>query len=364
MDVEQPEDNGYSKVTIVDNDDENEDQDEVRNEFGGAANVADENHSEEEQEPLRLSNEDRYNNMSSSNNNIQINHNDYDPWYLKTMVPDRGISIRGYPLVEGSATVKLLKFILMTFAFIAIIHVIVAKFVHDRDRNLKLSYIWVFESNLIVLDATVFFVVGRLWKQRGVDHFMWIVPMIVCNIYFESQQYIFWLQNSVTLFAMHCIWPWQLWLFVAILIPTIGILVWLHVKRAYDKKLRLVELIEMSFCIFFFLAPLVPSSYFHFHHWYAGWLLGMHCNFDVWWSRAAMAYCWGMYINGIAVYGRDPVLTCEYAYFLSVDNHCPYTKCYLEALQEMKDHPQNATHVVEEMTPVDWKNCSATGYHP
>jgi hypothetical protein len=72
----------------------------------------------------------------------------------------------------------------------------------------------------------------------------------------------------------------------------------------------------------------------------------------------------GMYINGIAVYGRDPVLTCEYAYFLTIDNRCPYINCYLEALEDMAQHPQNATHVVEEMDPVDWRNCSATGYHP
>lgn len=72
----------------------------------------------------------------------------------------------------------------------------------------------------------------------------------------------------------------------------------------------------------------------------------------------------GMYINGIAVYGRDPILTCEYAYFLTIDNSCPYINCYLEALADMEQNPQNATHVVQEMDPVDWRNCSATGYHP
>ena len=94
---------------------------------------------------------------------------------------------------------------------------------------------------------------------------------------------------------------------------------------------------------------------------YAGWLIGMHCNFDVWWSRAAMAWCWDMYINGIAVYGRDPILTCEYAYFLSMDNHCPYMKCYTEAMQ----HKNETGHSnVTEMIPVDWRNCTAEGFHP
>jgi hypothetical protein len=69
-----------------------------------------------------------------------------------------------------------------------------------------------------------------------------------------------------------------------------------------------------------------------------------------------MAWCWGMYINGIAVYGRDPVLTCEYAYFLSMDNRCPYMSCYVEA---MNDTITNVT----EMVAADWRNCSAEGFH-
>jgi hypothetical protein len=90
-----------------------------------------------------------------------------------------------------------------------------------------------------------------------------------------------------------------------------------------------------------------------------GWLIGMHANFDVWWSRLAMAWCWGMYMNGIAVYGRDPVLTCEYAYFVTLDNHCPFVSCYLEALK----HPENHTDV-KEMVAADWRNCSSTDYLP
>ncbi len=72
------------------------------------------------------------------------------------------------------------------------------------------------------------------------------------------------------------------------------------------------------------------------------------------WSRMAMAWCWGMYVNGIAVYGRDPVLTCEYSYFLSLDNRCPYISCYLKGIADV-----NNTDVTE-MVPVDWRNCSAT----
>jgi hypothetical protein len=164
------------------------------------------------------------------------------------------------------------------------------------------------------------------------------------------------------LFLLLLEWPWKLWAFVMVLIPLITTLVLLHLHRAFQKGLLLIKILEILLCIFFFVAPLAPSPYFHLHHWYAGWLLGMHCNFDVWWSRAAMAYCWGMYINGIAVYGRDPVLTCEYAYFLTVDQHCPYINCYLEGIQTISNVTNHT--VVKEMITPNWKNCSADSYHP
>jgi len=243
----------------------------------------------------------------------------------------------------------------LTFGSIAVAHSIVDRATDDRDLKLTLWGLYVFESNLIVLDCFAFFCVGRLWRQRGVDHLAWILPMVVCNVYFASQQYVWWLQNSISLYAMHCVWPWQLWVFiVVIIIPTICLILLLHVKRAIDKNLLLIKLFEMILVLFFFLAaPMTHGSYFHFHHWFAGFFLGMHCNFNIWWSRVVMAYCWGMYINGIATYGRDPILTCEYAYFLSIDLDCPYTPS------------DNITTTVEEIMSVDWRNCSATtGYHP
>ena len=159
-------------------------------------------------------------------------------------------------------------------------------------------------------------------------------------------------------------WPWQLWIFVAILVPLIGTVVLLHVIRAYQTRILVQKVIELGLCFFFFMAPLMPSPYFHLHHWYAGWFLGMHCNFDESWSRLVMAWCWGMYINGIAVYGRDPVLTCEYAFFLTVDQHCPYVKCYLEAMAQQHNVTANISHPVQEMIKPNWRNCSADSYHP
>jgi hypothetical protein len=82
-----------------------------------------------------------------------------------------------------------------------------------------------------------------------------------------------------------------------------------------------------------------------------------------------MAFLWGAYINGIAVYDRDPVLTCEYAYFLTVDQRCPYANCFLETLANNSPivaHDTNysmGVNVKPPMNPSDRRNCSAGGYH-
>ena len=210
----------------------------------------------------------------------------------KNLLPDLEVIVAWFPMVEGEFTVKLLKFVLLTFGSIALVHTTVKHITDDRDRSMTLFHIWRYDTNLIVMDCVVFFLVGRLWRQVGVDCLAWILPMTICNIYFQCHPYISWLQHSVSLFEIHCVWPWQLWIFVLLLVPAIGSVVLAHVHRAWSKRVLLIKLVELSMCTFFFLAPVMSSRYFHLHHWFAGWLLGMHCNFDVWWSRVVMAYCW------------------------------------------------------------------------
>ena len=122
-----------------------------------------------------------------------------------------------------------------------------------------------------------------------------------------------------------------------------------------------MKFIELILSVLFLLLPSASSPFMHLHHWFAGWLLGMHANFDVWWSRATLAWCWGLYINGIAVYGRDPLLTCGYTLFLSKQQGCPYLDCYLDGLSTP---PSEDIPPVKEMKTPDWKNCSADAYHP
>jgi hypothetical protein len=232
----------------------------------------------------------------------------------------------------------------------------------ENDEALTIGKIWLYEGNLIIMDATFFFVVGRLHKQRGVDHLAWVVTALLANIYSSGMTAFAFLRHSSTLYEMHCLWPWSLWIFAFASGALVVGVVLLHVHRSVQDGVHVQKLVELILGTGLLLMPLMSSPFFHFHHWLAGWLVGMHCNFDVWWSRAAMAWCWGCYINGIAVYGRDPVLTCGYAYYLSTSLGCPYMKCYLDGI--LHPHTDGGNHTsVEPMLSPDWRNCSASTYH-
>lgn len=256
---------------------------------------------------------------------------------------------------ESEAAVKLAKFVALTCVSIAVVHAVVADpatGLDDRDRGLDWRRMWTYDANLVLLDAVAFFVVGRLWRdsRRGVDRLEFVLPMALCNAYFECQKYVPFLQHSATRREMYCDWPVSLWVFVlAVLAPTVCGAVLLHVARARRNGEVLSRSIELAVCALFFVQPVWSSPNAHAHHWFAGWFLGMHCNHDVWWSRLAMAWCWGMYVNGIAVYGRAPVLDCQYARFLMEDDRC----------SSFLGHAEEATTTWLGTTPDDWRNCDA-----
>lgn len=283
-----------------------------------------------------------------------------------TLLPDDKFTLAGVAFLDGAFAVKLGKFCLLTWAGIGFIFAVVRRIGWEHDPNMRLSDLWLYESNLVVLDSMLFFVVGRLQKQRGVDHIAWMITALAANVYASAITNLPFLRHSVTLYEMHCKWPWKLWVFVGVLFPLIIAIILLHVRKAVTDRVFVVKLIELIVTVVLFLIPPLTSDFFHFHHWFAGWVIGMHCNFDVWWSRATMAWCWGLYINGIAAYGRDPLLTCGYAYWLSTDLRCPYVQCYLDALEDaalQNGTVNNHTHV-QPMIPPDWRNCSADSYHP
>ncbi|GKY96350.1 hypothetical protein MPSEU_000594700 [Mayamaea pseudoterrestris] len=279
-----------------------------------------------------------------------------------TLLPDEPMHYLNVRLVESPAIVKFLKFITATALLIVVVYHLVRIMDYEHNPHLQLSDLYTFESNLIVQDALVYFMVGRLYKQQGIDHLAWIGWCLAANVFSINLTRFQFLQHAFTLYEIHCRWPWQLFAFVLLAAPIVVGLILMHVHKAFQERVFFVKLMELILCITLFLVPYLSSEYLHMHHWYLGWLIGMHFNVDVWWSRAAMAWCWGLYVNGIAAYGRDPVLTCGYSYWLSAHMRCPYLNCYLDELE----NPTwlNDTDHVEPMINPDWRNCSADSYHP
>ena len=184
-----------------------------------------------------------------------------------------------------------------------------------------------YDGNLIVLDIIVFYVFGRLYTKRGVDHFGWIVPVVMgSSILLSGATRFPALRHTLTAYDIHCLWGWEMWFVVlGIVIPIIIFLVVKHVHYAYVKKQCLTrKLVEIAITLCIWLVPYMNHPFFHLHHWYYAWLLGMHCNFNVWWSKLTMSILWGMYIHGIAVWGRDPILTCAESLYRSQNGQCPF----------------------------------------
>jgi len=183
---------------------------------------------------------------------------------------DEKATIAGIHLVEGSTVVKLLKFTLLTYLGIYVTFYMVRLVGWEHDDKFTLDNFWTFECNLVAGDIVIFYAVGRLFRQRGVDHLAWIMTVGASGLFSSGITNFTFLQHSATLYEMHCTWPWQLWAFVAIVVPLVTALVMKHLGYAYRTNTLLIKVIEFLLCMWFLLVPFLSSPYVHFHHWYVG----------------------------------------------------------------------------------------------
>jgi hypothetical protein len=148
--------------------------------------------------------------LVATNNTARVEQPQADAWTWQrtlhtTLTPDTACtSISNIPIVEGPFTIKLLKFVLFTFLGIGFMHWLVSHRSEHRDAHLNFGEIWLFDGNLIASDCVVFFLVGRLWKQKGIDHLAWIGMVALSNLYFESQHYVSFLKHALTMYEMVC----------------------------------------------------------------------------------------------------------------------------------------------------------------
>jgi hypothetical protein len=204
MDEEQqPMVEAYEQVPVDEDDDD--DDDESRDGNAGLDHDVDATGSDDCLGPL----DDDHLVATNNNNTGRVEQPQTNAWTWQhalhtTLIPDNACTIRNIPIVEGPFTVKLLKFVLFTFLSIGFMHWLVSHRSEHRDVHLNFWEIWVFDGNLIASDCVVFFLVGRLWKQKGVDHLAWIGMVILSNLYFESQHYVPFLKHALTMYEMVC----------------------------------------------------------------------------------------------------------------------------------------------------------------
>lgn len=250
-------------------------------------------------------------------------------------------------LSTGEAQVfSFVKFSVITLCLVLAIHVLVRRLNWEHDALNTLEAIALYQSNLIWLDLVVFFVVCRC--PLDLDSPSWLLVTATSSFFSSWITRFPFLQHSATLFEIHCSWSWMTWVYALVVLLICSALVIHHVRYASQNKRLLYKFAEVTLtaCAMFGPSLLLAPSDFHLHHWLVGWWLGMHCNFPTIYSKLAMAWCWGMYINGIAVYGRDPVQMCGYIDYYYEDQHC---------------HAETRLH---GDIPSDWRNCSSSGYHP
>mmetsp|Transcript_4903 Transcript_4903/g.6929 ORF Transcript_4903/g.6929 Transcript_4903/m.6929 type:complete len:254 (+) Transcript_4903:1-762(+) len=252
---------------------------------------------------------------------------------------------------------------LMTIGLVLISHFLVKTswLEWEKDPQHTIANLILYDGNLIAMDMFVFFCVARLHRERGVDNLAFLIPALIGTVYPSFANVFEFMKHSFSLYEIHCDWPWELWIFVFSIIPFVIALVYVHVRYSIQKRSLLQKLVELGLAVLVGIVPYASNPNFHLHHWYFGWLLGMHCNLDVWWSRSTMAFLWGFYANGIAVWGRDPILTCAVAFYRSIDQECPFMDSYQPDQQHQGLSGDDGSGF-KEMEQPDWWTC--TGYIP
>lgn len=252
---------------------------------------------------------------------------------------------------------KFIKFFSFTVVLIVSTHQFVRAMNFEYDQGFHLKDFFLYDFYPVVLDMIAYFLVGRLFLRKGVDRlYPCLIPMMIGCILPSciNQWKIF--QYNFSMFEIMCRWPFQLFLACVIALIMVFLLLFFHVRTFYCQGVLLSRAMELSLILPVFLLPQVNDKSFHPHHWYIAWLIGMLSNADTNWSIATTCFAWGYYINGIAVYGRDPILGCAYSLYLSVGNRCNYIQCLFNQPNVTSDT------LLRSFIPPDWRECKE-GYY-
>merc|ERR1712032_1101179 len=164
---------------------------------------------------------------------------------------------------------------------------------------------------------------------------------------------------TISLYTIMCTWSALTFAGAAfILLLAIGA-IGLHVHyvcHVVERGARLKFAVEVVVVAAVFVAPRVAEPGFHFHHWFSAWLGALFCRWPTVWSRTLQAFLLGVYTNGVAVYGRDPVLACEAAFISASSLRCNWFETC-----EWPVHDRNQSASPMYRSP-DWRTCTPGDY--
>lgn len=227
----------------------------------------------------------------------------------------------------------------------------------DHEYNIGLFFRQDFHK--VVLDMVFLFIFGRLAVKSclPINSLAFLAVVFISALVPSWMNELDFMHHSLSLYQMACSWTVWTWVASLSLLMCVASLAAVHLQhyffiaRPAEKARAVVELIVIL-CIF--VLPVCFQSGFHIHHWYYMWLLAIGCRLPTLLSRGTQAFLIGGYINGIAVYGRDPVLACEAAYDSSYSQQC---KFLMQCTWNTATGPERPTYVGP-----DWRTCAAGDY--
>eukprot|EP00554_Chaetoceros_debilis_P008946 CAMPEP_0194104496 /NCGR_PEP_ID=MMETSP0150-20130528/4835_1 /TAXON_ID=122233 /ORGANISM="Chaetoceros debilis, Strain MM31A-1" /LENGTH=430 /DNA_ID=CAMNT_0038792047 /DNA_START=282 /DNA_END=1571 /DNA_ORIENTATION=+ len=321
----------------------------------------------DEGEPYSNDNDDAMNTESSASSNrsvlISRFRSNLSSFLFSNLLPDHYLryALGGRPhhrhrhqligrivLFETTGIIRCLKFVILVVCGIIFMKKIITNLFPSwqRDEAYNLREFFLFDFASVVQDCIVFAVVGRIHRKRGMDR-LWpcILPIMASCLLGSWMGEVEWMKSSITLYNMACgVWSWKLYVFASMCIVIVAIVFGLHFKCSIRDGSYMFRSMELFIAVVVCILPLLvvqiqevgnsqssnrptthtrsSSHYFHLHHYYSFWLMGMFFNRNEWWSEIAQAVAIGQYMNGIACWGRDSVLTCLYAAHIARGNRC------------------------------------------
>ncbi len=270
------------------------------------------------------------------------------PVFSRHVLSDRGLECA--PL-EAVRFVKLLG---VAGLLLGLTRAVVVGMDLEYDHTYGVDAFLRYDVNEVVLDLLFLFIAGGLYAQPAVDQ-LGFAAVAACNAFMMSiLNEIPALQHSFSLYEIHCRWTFGTFALVALFGVVFGRVLLLHCRylSTQPKELKRASL-QLGVMFVIFWCPHLTDGDFHIHHWFYSWFIACQCNFTPWWSRATQAWFFGGYLNGIAVYGRDPILVCEAAFYRASrgNGNCQF-------LEQLSTCVLQTTNQTVSETVADWWTCS------